>query len=134
MVPLEFDGSDAAGPTEGQQCLVEANALTGMPYREALLRQSETESDGQRLGGPRLAEWLPAPSTPTLLVVGGSADSVEPSWDLRDRPDVRQLDFPFSGHLPFVDRREEFLTDLLDFYDLVDETKTSRSGLTDGRS
>lgn len=133
LVPLEFDGSDAEAAIDGQQCVVEASLLTGMPYREALLRASRAEASAERLGDERLASRLPSARVPTLLVYGGSADVVNPNWDLRARQDVKVRDYPFSGHLPFMEQREEFLFDLLDFYDDVDGVKTPRAGLADGR-
>ena len=114
---------------------MEATLLTGLPFREALLNPSRAESQAERLGGSALAKRLPPPRTvPTQVICGGQTDSVEPSWDLRSRPDVAQVTYPACGHLPFLDRRLEFLSNLLDFYDEVDGVKTSRSGLTDGRS
>ena len=135
VTPLEFDGSDGGQPVEGQQCVVEATLLTGLPWREALLRPSKAESQAERLGGSSLANRLPSPgSVPTQVIIGGPSDSVDPSWDLRSRPDVAQVSYPTCGHLPFLDRRLEFLSNLLDFYDQVDGVNTSRSGLSDGRS
>ena len=48
---------------------------------------------------------------------------------------MEELTYPFSGHLPFLDKRsrEEFLIDLLDFLDRVDGVQTPRRGLYDGR-
>lgn len=132
-VPLDFDGSDGQQPTEGQQCVTEASLLTGQPWREALLRATAAESEAERTGGSALASRLPPPTVPILLVRGGSGDPVEPSWDLDSRPDVRTIEYPFSSHLPFLDRREEFLLDLLQFFDRVDGVQTPRAGLSDGR-
>ena len=67
-----------------------------------------------------------------MLLRGGSADPVEPSWDLSDRADVRQHEYMSSGHLPFIDNREELLFDLLAFLDAADGVSTSRLGLVDG--
>ena len=142
---------------DGEQCVVEANALTAVPYREALLAKSASEAEALRLGGDALAAKLPPPPLPILLSHGGDGDPVEPSWDLSTRwghlvggqapqcwiwpcmrgcrRDVEELTYPFSGHLPFLDKRsrEEFLIDLLDFLDRVDGVQTPRRGLYDGR-
>lgn len=85
------------------------------------------------LGGDRLARRLPSPPVATLLIHGGTGDPVSPSWELKERSDVKVLDYPFSGHLPFIDRREEVLTDVLNFLDRVDGRATPRAGLYDGR-
>ena len=53
-------------------------------------------------------------------------------WELGGRRNVQLREYPFAGHLPFIDTREEFLADLLDFYDGVDGVKQSnRRGLVD---
>ena len=84
----------------------------------------------ERLGGASLVPRLPDQSVPVTLLHGGDADLVDPSWDLRERPDVRVREFPFSGHLPFIDNREEFLADLLDFYNGVDGVATGAGVLS----
>eukprot|EP00966_Prymnesium_polylepis_P236827 5477289-Prymnesium_polylepis.1 len=131
-----------AGPNSCARCVrarargqVEATALTGVPYRDALLGVSRADADARRLGGEALAAWLPPPPLPILLSHGGNDDPVEPSWELRGRGDVRKIEYPFSGHLPFLDKasREEYLLDLLEFLDGVDGVRTPRRGLSDGR-
>ena len=131
--PIDYEGSDGGFASEGQQCVTDASLLTGQPWREALLRATRAESDAERLGGRALASRLPA-AVPTLLCCGGSADVVDPSWDLSGRRDITEIQYRFSGHLPFIDRREEFLIDLLDFFDGVDGVQTPRTGISDGRS
>lgn len=121
-----MDGDEGGGIFEGEQCVTEASLLTDFPYREAMLRVSRAEAAAERLGGSRLASRLPqrGSGVPVLLCRGGSADLVDPSWDLggreADAGDVRLREFPFAGHLPFIDSREEFLAELLDFYSAVD--------------
>ena len=133
MVPLDFDGSDAISISDGQQCLVDASLLTGMPWREALLRVSDTEAKAEQLGGERLAARLPKRPVAVQILTGGAADAVSPSWELQTRSDVQVREYPSSGHLPFVDVREEFLIDMLDFLDRVDGVRTSHAGISDGR-
>ena len=133
VIPLDFEGSDGAMPAEGQQCVTDATLPVDTPYREALLRRSRSESMAASLGGDRLARRLPSPPVATLLIHGGTGDPVSPSWELKERSDVKVLDYPFSGHLPFIDRREEVLTDVLNFLDRVDGSATPRAGLYDGR-
>ena len=170
---------------DGQQCVVEANALTGVraadirtdaahleraalpsasflacawklcrtaihrhdvtrataflsgqvPWREALLQVSSGEAAANRLGDSALEAKLPPPSVPILLSRGGDGDPVLPSWELGEGRDVKKCVYPFSGHLPFLDKasREEYLMDLLEFYDRVDAHRTPRRGLYDGR-
>ena len=134
VTPLDFEGSDGGQPVDGEQCVVEATLLTGMAWRDALLRPTAAESQSERLGGEALATRLPPTKTvPTQVLIGGLTDPVEPSWDLTARPDVAVTTYPFCGHLPFLDRRTEYLSGLLAFLDGVDGVETSRSGLTDGR-
>ena len=64
-----------------------------------------------------------------MLLRGGSADPVEPSWDLSDRTDVKMREYMFSGHLPFIDNREEVLFDLLAHLDAADGVSTNRNGV-----
>jgi hypothetical protein len=88
-VATDEEGGSDGTESGGQQCIVEANALTGRPWREALLYASEEESRAESLGRGQLAPRLPDASVPTMLLRGGSADPVEPSWDLSDRTDVK---------------------------------------------
>ena len=123
LVPLE-----EATPTEGYSCVVEANTLTGMPWRTMLLEEDgPSASKQERLGGERLATRLP-PTTPTLILHGGNTDPVVPGW--RNLPkSTRLISFDKSGHLPFIDEREFFLMDVLEFYDGIDGVKTPRVGV-----
>ena len=130
LFPIDFEGGDQGMPADGQQCEVEATLLTGFPYREALLRVNPDVASAERLGGERLVSRLPDRSVPVMLLQGGTADAVDPSWDLRSRPDVRRLYYPLSGHLPFIDNREECLMDLVEFLDFVDGVKSPRGGLS----
>jgi pimeloyl-ACP methyl ester carboxylesterase len=131
LFPIDMDEEGGSDGTEsgGQQCIVEANALTGRPWREALLYASEEESRAESLGRGQLAPRLPDASVPTMLLRGGSADPVEPSWDLSDRTDVKMREYMFSGHLPFIDNREEVLFDLLAHLDAADGVSTNRNGV-----
>ena len=95
-----------------------------------MLRVSRDVALAERLGGDRLVARLPDPAVPVMLLHGGAADLVDPTWDLRSRPDVRQQQYQFSGHLPFVDNREECLTDVLDFLDAADGVRSPRGGLS----
>ena len=131
LFPIDMDEEGGNDGTEsaGQQCVVEANALTGRPWREALLYASDEESRAESLGRGQLAARLPDASVPTMLLRGGSADPVEPSWDLSDRTDVKMREYMFSGHLPFIDNREEVLFDLLAHLDAADGVSTNRNGV-----
>lgn len=132
LFPIDTDEEGNEGTEDGQQCVVDATLLTGRPWREALLYATRDEERKERLGGSRLAARLPPAPLPTLLLRGGAADPIEPDWDLRSRPDVKQIEYRLSGHLPFIDNREEVLLDMLDFMDAVDGVSTNRMGLVDG--
>ena len=82
------------------------------------------------LATPSQSAARPPSSVPIALFHGGDADLVEPTWDLSRRPDVMQREYPFSGHLPFIDNREECLSDVLDFLDTVDGVRSPRRGLS----
>jgi len=59
----------------------------------------------------------------------GTGDGV---WDTISRSwaglpsSVKRLTFGASGHLPFVEQKEEFLTQLVDFLDAADGVATNR--------
>ena len=116
-------------PTEGYACVVEASMLTGLPWRRLLIERPASTS-AARLGRAQLASRLPR-EAPTLLVHGGSADPVTCDWEFRQggaQPkDV--IVYRRSGHLPWIDERESFLCDVLDFIDGVDSVTTPRVGL-----
>lgn len=113
------------------RCVVEANALTGVPWRRLLLADDGAEGEKNQLGRGRLSAMLPK-AVPTTVIHGGATDAVVPSWDLGKT--VRLVDYPRSGHLPFIDERELFLFDLLDWLDGIDKVKTPRIGLVNGNT
>ena len=119
VVPLDVDVRDAE-VADGEQCVSDATLLLTPPYREALLEATRAEEREERLGGDALAAKLPPPSVPTMLLSGGAGDAVEGGWDLGARSDVLVRQYPFSGHLPFIDARSEVLLDLLEFLDRAD--------------
>jgi pimeloyl-ACP methyl ester carboxylesterase len=112
--------------------VVEASMLTGVPWRRLLL-DSPKAAAADRLGNRQLAKRLPR-ATPTLIMHGGPTDVVVPNWDFgpmtadRGSP-PKVVPYGRSGHLPFIDEREIFLFDLLDFLDDVEGVKTPRVGL-----
>jgi len=59
------------------------------------------------------------------LASGGEADIVDRSWEGLPSS-VKRLTFGASGHLPFVEQKEEFLTQLVDFLDAADGVATNR--------
>jgi hypothetical protein len=60
-----------------------------------------------------------------LLATGGESDLVEPDWTGL-RPSVTRRTFSLSGHLPFIDQREDFLIAYADFLDSADGVSTNR--------
>lgn len=62
-----------------------------------------------------------------------AADVVEPSWDVAalQRANVNLRQYSASGHLPFIEQSEGFLTEFLDFLDAADGVKTSRELIID---
>ena len=65
----------------------------------------------------------PAPHRPSCL----------PSWDAAalQRANVNLRQYSSSGHLPFIEQSEGFLTEYLDFLDAADGVKTSRELIID---
>ena len=61
-------------------------------------------------------------------VWGGPRDIVEPSWEIAplQQANVNLRVYERSGHLPFVEEREDFLGEYLNFLDAADGVKTSR--------
>lgn len=85
-------------------CVADAVDAGGGPLLGSLL------GGGGRLGGGRLGAALAASgsSAPVLLSSGGDADVVTPDWESLP-PRVTRTVFGASGHLPFVDQRDDFL-------------------------
>ena len=75
---------------------------------------------------------LPPPPRPASTVPP-AADVVEPSWDTAalQRANVNLRQYSGSGHLPFIEQSEGFLTQYLDFLDAADGVKTSRELIID---
>ena len=67
------------------------------------------------------------------MVWGGPRDVVEPSWDVKalQAANVNLRVYEASGHLPFIEQREEFAGEYLSFLDAADGTKTSRELILD---
>ena len=68
-----------------------------------------------------------------VCAVPPAADVVEPSWDVAalQRANVNLRQYSGSGHLPFIEQSEGFLTEYLDFLDAADGVKTSRELIID---
>ena len=68
-----------------------------------------------------------------VCTVPPAADVVEPSWDVAalQRANVNLRQYSGSGHLPFIEQSEGFLTEYLDFLDAADGVKTSRELIID---
>ena len=68
-----------------------------------------------------------------VCTVPPAVDVVEPSWDVAalQRANVNLRQYSGSGHLPFIEQSEGFLTEYLDFLDAADGVKTSRELIID---
>jgi hypothetical protein len=62
---------------------------------------------------------------PVFLATGGESDLVEPGWTGLP-PSVTRRAFSSSGHLPFIDQREDFLIAYAEFLDGADGVTTNR--------
>jgi len=101
-------------------CIADAAQAAGGPLFTALLGSSE------RLGGERLATKLDGLEVPTLLSYGRSSDEiVEVGWPGLPAAVVTQP-YEQSGHLPFVEERDRFLFDYVEFLDKADGVATNR--------
>jgi len=60
-------------------------------------------------------------------------DMVDPSWDVQalQKANVNVRLYERSGHLPFIEEREAFAAEYLDFLDAADGVKTSRELILD---
>ena len=120
--------SDAAAPAT---CIAEATAGAA-PW---LL--GDDGGGGERLGsGGALAAQLAAArdaKVATLVVWGGPRDVVEPSWDVQalQGANANLRVYEASGHLPFIEQREEFAGEYLSFLDAADGVTTSRELILD---
>jgi pimeloyl-ACP methyl ester carboxylesterase len=76
---------------------------------------------------------LPHPHRLLTPAVPPAADVVEPSWDATalQQSNVNLRQYSSSGHLPFIEQSEGFLTEYLDFLDAADGVKTSRELIID---
>lgn len=125
---LPLPTTDAKAP---KSCIADATASTAArPWLDAVA------AGGVSLGGDALLKQLePAVSArvATLVVWGGEADVVEPSWDVAalQKANVNLRVYQRSGHLPFIEQREEFLGEYLSFLDAADGVKTSRELILD---
>ena len=61
---------------------------------------------------------------PKLLVTGGDTDIVDPDSWAELPPSLSRASF--TGHLPFVESRDECLVRLLEFFDTADGKVTNR--------
>lgn len=85
--------------------------------------------EGVPLGGTALGERIgaaEAAGVAVLLANGGKSDLVDASGWEGLPASVRRMAFTASGHLPFIEEREEFLTALFDYFDGVDGVETNR--------
>ena len=110
-------------------CIAESRAAAGKPSLvgagELLLASSGAEPLGSASLGQRL-QSATAAGLPVLLATGGAADLVDAGgWDGVPNG-VQRLAFTGSGHLPFIEQREQFLTSLLTFLDKADGVETNR--------
>ena len=81
----------------------------------------------------RLLEPAAAARLAALVVWGGEGDVVELSWDVAalQKANVNLRVYERSGHLLFIEQREEFVDEYLNFLDAADGVKTSRVFLID---
>ena len=101
-------------------CVSEATTAGGGPLGPALL------ASGEQLSGERLGERLRATSAPVLLAYGGGGgEIVDVSWQELPASVTRRAYEP-SGHLPFVEQRDDFLYEYADFLDKADGVQTNR--------
>ena len=120
--------TDAKAP---KSCIADARVSTAArPWLDAVA------AGGASLGGDalvRLLEPAAAARVAALVVWGGEADVVEPSWDVAalQKANVNLRVYERSGHLPFIEQREEFVGEYLNFLDAADGVKTSREFLID---
>ena len=125
---LPLPTSDAKAPNS---CIADATASTAArPWLDAVA------AGGASLGGDALVRLLQPASAArvaALVVWGGDADVVEPTWDVAalQKANVNLRVYERSGHLPFIEQREEFLGEYLDFLDAADGVKTSRELILD---
>lgn len=103
-------------------CVREAADASGGPLLSRLLSGSDGD---MRLGGAALGEALVGCDIPVFLATGGEADLVELDWTGLP-PSVTRRAFSLSGHLPFIDQREDFLIAYADFLDATDGVTTNR--------
>ena len=93
-----------------------------------LLAQAPSQ-EAWRLGGEalgkRLTEDVPK-AVPVLLMTGGESDIVQPNAWSNLPPSLKRVAFPSSGHLPFIEARDEALGAVLEFLDEADGKVTNR--------
>uniref|UniRef100_A0A7S0L3I9 AB hydrolase-1 domain-containing protein n=1 Tax=Coccolithus braarudii TaxID=221442 RepID=A0A7S0L3I9_9EUKA len=101
-------------------CIADAVASSGGPLAGALLRGQES------LAGEKLGSSLRGKDTPVLLANGRtSGEIVDLAWS--DLPaGITRSVFKSSGHLPFIEERDEFLLQYVSFLDRVDGVETNR--------
>ncbi|KAL3917764.1 MAG: hypothetical protein SGPRY_006275 [Prymnesium sp.] len=113
-------------------CITESIGTSSPAWLEALGREGGGESlRGEKL--PRLLQPAAKAKVATLVMWGGDRDIVDTSWpiDSLQKENVNLRVFEQSGHLPFIDEREAFVAEYLEFLDAVDGKKTSRELLID---
>ena len=67
-----------------------------------------------------------APELPVFVATGGERDIVDGAAWQGLPPTVKRQTFASSGHLPFVEQRDELLVALLEFFDAADGVTTNR--------
>jgi pimeloyl-ACP methyl ester carboxylesterase len=115
----EAQGGGPGSPRGGAgAALVLSPLLSQAPSQEAL-----------RLGGDslgrRLAEEMPK-AVPVMLITGGDADIVRPDGWSNLPPSLKRIAYPSSGHLPFIEARDDALGAVLEFLDTADGKETNR--------
>ena len=111
-------------------CIAEAQTFRDRsgappPVLERLLKESSAPRLAGAGLGKRLATDVPA-DVPMLLMSGGTRDIVDATAWEEVPPSVRRVSFGASGHLPFIEERDEFLPVLLEFLDTADGKTTNR--------
>ena len=105
-------------------CIAEALAHSSDGGAALLLQQLLSAP----LGGGDLARRIDAVTSrgvPVLLSTAGTADLVsEEALELTPSATVARV--VASGHMPFIEQRDEFLLALLNFFDKADGTETNR--------
>ena len=125
----------ASGNARGT-CVAEAQASVGgggnaaavapvlSPFFAEAASQRPLGLSGEGLG-KRLASDIPS-GLPVLLMSGGKRDIVDPEGWSDLPPSLQRVAFGTSGHLPFIEQRDEFLPAILEFFDKADGKTTNR--------